>query len=247
MNMLIESEKILNVEYSIFNVQAKSTFSLKARFLRFTLIELLVVIAIIAILASMLLPALSKARDAAKNVYCVNNLKQIGGCVALYINDYNHAYPGVITGSRHFFKGLVPYTQIDVPSVHYSPGEAGIYFCPSDDVRREKNFCSLSYGQNYYIRWDAPGGTKAYMKKQKMIKNPSQTIYFADSKNLVNFWGTTFSVNTYPFSTTGPIINLNISLDYRHSRRSNTLYADFNVGNATIKDLWGTYAKYLCK
>ena len=107
----------------------------------FTLIELLVVIAIIAILASLLLPALRKARDQSHTAFCKNNLRQLGIGLQLYVADFG-TYPPLSSGytsagtPKFWNENLAPYVHTSWPKQNYTTSRvvsepAGVFACPS--------------------------------------------------------------------------------------------------------------------
>ncbi|MFA9478882.1 prepilin-type N-terminal cleavage/methylation domain-containing protein [Phycisphaerales bacterium AB-hyl4] len=194
----------------------------------FTIIELLVVITIIALLVAILLPALSKTREAARAINCGSNLRQVGLAMQMYLDDNNEYYPGERIWLSRVITYLTPHNS------HYYHGD--IFQCPTDELPSRYhspphwNFFN-SYGYNYlnlsiFKGVDDPNNHRFGPHFSK-ITQPSYLLVHADSGS--GEMGMT-PTNWHVVSNMA-VIPQSRPASRRHNDGSNLLFADGHVAH----------------
>ncbi|MDD2708428.1 MAG: type II secretion system protein [Verrucomicrobiae bacterium] len=211
----------------------------------FTLIELLVVVAILSLLAGMLSPALKRARDSARQIHCVNNLRNIGNAINLYAQDNNEYLPHAgdpytpLSSPNATWKYLLaPYLQITTRTT--STLERGIFHCTakgnkalSNTIYGDKGFYG-GYGWNFrYLGWrDVDEGSWLGWIKLSQVDKPAETIVVGDTNDDY----LSGAEPRYVF-----FINETLAASSRHNGGGNYLWLDVHVSWQTSAETAKNY------
>jgi prepilin-type processing-associated H-X9-DG protein/prepilin-type N-terminal cleavage/methylation domain-containing protein len=209
----------------------------------FTLIELLVVIAIIAILASMLLPALNKARDHAKKIKCLSNLKQFGLIMINYTDDFdgyliNEMSPRGGSWWPELLKNhgyITGYAKWQCPAFTETPKAWSFHYGINELI----GFPNASWFSNS----DSPGFGSSHPANVKLVevKKYSKTVLLADSqiinRGVIKQEGTPKVWAAYDISAANAPQVIG-----RHNRQANILWVDGHAaslrGQGAIPNLY---------
>ncbi len=202
----------------------------------FTLIELLVVIAIIAILAAILFPVFAQAREKARAISCLSNLKQIGTGFSMYTQDYDENICPPFVGNpgplaQTWDRNVQPYIKSTAVLACSSDG-----FSQSLDIQNGvvvRGSIKRSYTMPSHLGWEW-GPNRVFAVSSAQIGYPSITIALFERDNCVGPGG------DWNWCSVSDGSN---EWAYRHQGRSNLMYIDGHAKNSNPGDLSkGIYA-----